>query len=136
MAKVVLICDDEPEIRRILMHLLSPHYTVVEAACGEEALALISGRRPDLVVLDMVMPGLDGLGTMKAYRELDPTLPTLVLTGADEPETAIRALSLGAHAYITKPFEPAVLIDEVRSILEASAPDAGSEERPPWRVKL
>lgn len=136
MAKIVLICDDEPELRRILAHLLAPRYTVVEASTGEEALALIAKRRPDLVLLDMVMPGLDGLGTMKAYRALDPTLPTLVLTGADETETAVRALSLGAHAYITKPFEPAVLLDEVRSILEASAPDAGSDERPPWRVKL
>lgn len=133
--KIIQVCDDDAGVRGILVRLLSPHYTVVEASDGREALELIEGRCPDLVLLDLIMPGLSGLETLEAYHRTNPSLPTLVLTGTDEPEAACRALSMGAHAYITKPFDASVLLDEIRSMLESGAPEAGGDERPPWRVK-
>lgn len=135
MVKIVQICDDDAGVRGVLVRLLSPHYTVVLADGGREALALIAARCPDLVLLDMAMPGLSGLETLEAYHKTNPGLPTLVLTGSQEPEVAWRALSLGAHAYITKPFDAAVLLDEVRSILDSGDPETGGSERPPWRHK-
>ena len=134
MAKTVQVCDDEPGVRAVLVRLLSPYFSVVLARGGGEALALIAARCPDLVLLDLVMPGLSGLETLEAYHKTNPFLPTLVLTGEQEPETALRALNLGAHAYITKPFDAAVLLDEVRSILDAADPERGGRVRPPWRM--
>lgn len=135
MGKLIEVCDDDAGVRDFLTRLLAPHYAVVAAGGGREALALIAEARPDLVLLDMDMPGLSGLETLEAYHRSDPLLPTLVLTGSQDPEVAWRALSLGAHAYITKPFDAAVLLDEVRSILDSAEPKAGGGERPPWRVK-
>lgn len=135
MVKTVQICDDDAGVRGVLVRLLSPHYTVIVSGGGDEALALIAERCPDLVLLDMVMPGLSGLETLEAYHKTHPLLPTLVLTGAQDPEVAWRAMNLGAHAYITKPFEAAVLLDEVRSILDSGDPETGGSERPPWRLK-
>lgn len=133
--KVIQICDDDRGVRGILVRLLSPYFTVVEASDGREALELIARRCPDLVLLDLVMPGLSGLETLEAYHRTNPSLPTLILTGTQEPETACRALGIGAHACITKPFDAAVLLDEIRSMLEPGASGAGGGERPPWRVK-
>lgn len=135
MGKIIQVCDDDPGVRDFLARLLSGHFTVVTASGGTEALALIAERRPDLVILDMDMPGLSGLETLEAYHRVDPLLPTLVLTGAQDPEIAWRALSLGAHAYITKPFDAAVLLDEVRSVLDSAEAKPGGGERPPWRLK-
>ncbi len=135
MAKTVQVCDDDPGVRGVLVRLLSPYYTVVLARGGQEALTLIAARCPDLVLLDLVMPGLTGLDTLEAYHKTNPDLPTLVLTGEQEPEVACRALNLGAHAYITKPFDAAVLLDEIRSVLDSSDPETRGGERPPWRTK-
>jgi len=135
MDKIIQVCDDDAGVRDFLARLLSPHFTVVTAGGGREALALIAERRPDLVLLDMDMPGLSGLETLEAYHKSHPLLPTVVLTGAQDPEVAWRALSLGAHAYITKPFDAAVLLDEVRSVLDSADPRSSGGERPPWRLK-
>lgn len=133
MRRTVLVCDDDPEMRAILVSMLSRSCDVLAAGCGEETLALIAKRLPDVVVLDMVLPGLSGLETLEAYQRTNPGLPTLILTGKDDAEAAARALSLGAHAYITKPFEKEVLLDAIGSIFDASSPEDG--ERPPWRHK-
>jgi two-component system response regulator GlrR len=135
MLKTIQVCDDDPVVRQVIVRLCSPHYTVIEASNGYEALRLIKRRCPDLVILDLAMPGLSGLETLAAYHLTHPLLPTLVLTGADEPEAACKALSLGAHAYVTKPFESAVLLDEIRSMLDSGDPETGRRERPPWRLK-
>ncbi|MBI2789668.1 MAG: response regulator transcription factor [Elusimicrobia bacterium] len=133
--KVIQVCDDDAGVRGILVRLLSPYFTVVEASDGREALERIEARCPDLVLLDLVMPGLSGLETLEEYCKTHPGLATLVLTGEHAPEAACRALALGAHAYITKPFDAADLLDEVRGMLEAGDAGAGGVERPPWRVK-
>ncbi|MDD5302870.1 MAG: response regulator [Elusimicrobia bacterium] len=135
MAKTVQICDDDEGICGVLVRLLSPHYKVTVATCGSEALALIAERCPDLVLLDMVMPGMSGLETLEAYHKTNPLLPTVVLTGDQEPEDARRALDLGAHVYITKPFDSAVLLDEIRAIFASETLERDGSERPPWRVK-
>lgn len=92
MSKVILICDDDSDLRRFLKRLLSPCCVVAEAGDGREALALIAERRLDLVLLDMTMPGFDGLPTLEAYRKTRPLLPTVVLTGDRELDAAWRAI--------------------------------------------
>lgn len=134
MPKTVLVCDDDDSVRAILARVLSPHYAVTGATCGSDALARIREHCPNLVLLDMRMPGLTGLDTLKAYHKTNPHLPTVVLTGDQEPEDAAQALQLGARVYITKPFEAAVVLDEVRRILGTVTQPEDRRERPPWRV--
>ena len=81
MRKIILVCDDDSGVRRVLACLLSPHYAVIEASDGREALQLIAERCPDLVLLDLTMPGLGGLQALNIYHETHPSLPTVVLTG-------------------------------------------------------
>ncbi len=137
MSKTILICDDDAGLRRFLARLLSPRCGVVEARDGREALSSIAERCPDLVLLDMTMPELSGLQALEAYRGSHPFLPTVVLTGEHELDLARRALSLGARAYITKPFDAGELLEEVRFIFESGTREAaGPDLRPPWRLKI
>jgi len=136
MNKTIQVCDDDAGIRRLLTRLLSRRYIVTEASGGREALMLIAERCPDLVLLDIAMPALGGLQTLETYRKTHPFLATVVLTGHHELEIARRALELGARAYITKPFDAAVLLEEVRCVFDSGDRDANSRSaRPPWRLK-
>lgn len=136
MNKIILICDDDSDVRRLLACLLSPHYTVIEASDGREALRLIAEQRPDLVLLDLTMPGLGGLQTLKIYHATNPSLPTVVLTGHQELGIARRALTWGARSVFTKPFSTAPLLAEVRRAVEAEIDEiAAQEPRLPWRLK-
>lgn len=136
MNKTILICDDDSGVRRVLARLLSPHYAVIEASDGSEALRLIAERRPDLVLLDLTMPGLGGLQTLKIYHATNPSLPTVVLTGHQELGIARRALNSGARSVFTKPFSTAPLLDEVRRAVGAETDEiAAQEPQLPWRLK-
>jgi two-component system chemotaxis response regulator CheY len=135
MSKTILICDDDAGLRRFLARLLSPRYGIVEARDGRKALRSIAERCPDPVLLDMTMPELSGLQALGAYRGSHPFLPTVVLTGEHELDLARRALSLGARAYITKPFDAGALLEEVRFIFDSGSREAASPDlRPPWRL--
>jgi DNA-binding response OmpR family regulator len=134
----VLIADDEPRIRLALRRCLeSEGYEVDEAADGMEALDAIIRRAPDVMVLDIAMPNLDG---MRALQELEPLHGLLkprvvVLTAWGSLPAAMRAIGLGASAFIEKPLSPAALLRAVRDALEEGGPDAaGGAERDGVRV--
>ena len=117
----VLVVDDDVEIRILLSrHLRRLGYTVEEAGDGEEALALVGKVVPDVVVTDMAMPRLDGLGLLKALQRQDPDLPVIVLTGHGSFENAIHAMREGVlFDYLLKPLPNLALLEvAVRRALE------------------
>ncbi len=108
----ILIVDDDQQLRQSFEKLLSDEsYTVLTASNGEDVLSIIRSARIDLAILDVCLPGINGLKTFKAMREIDPKLPGIIMTAFGTTETAIEAMKLGAFDYITKPFDiPGVLI--------------------------
>jgi two-component system, chemotaxis family, chemotaxis protein CheY len=135
MMKTVLVCDDDADLRRILVRLLSPCARVLEAADGEAALELIAAEAPDVVLLDVTMPGRSGLETLQAYRDRRPCPATIMLTGTGEISIAREALRLGAVEFVTKPFDPQDLREEVRRRLgEPGGGDSTGSDGRPWRV--
>jgi two-component system response regulator MprA len=116
----VLVVDDDPAIRRVVCALLDlDEYGVLEAADGLSALELVRLERPNLVILDLTMPRLDGLRACRALRS-DPELAgtrVLVLTGRDLPDDWAAARDAGADAYIVKPFSSLALLDAVRRLV-------------------
>ena len=119
----VLIVDDEPQIRRALRTALAGHGYVVEIAeDGEMALAALAARPPDLVVLDLKIPGVDGFEVLRQTRAWSK-VPVIVLSARGEERTKVGALDLGADDYLTKPFGLEELLARVRAILRrAGAP--------------
>jgi putative two-component system response regulator len=119
VAATLLIVDDEPVNREVLTDLLAPDgYTLLEAADGEEALALAARHRPDLVLLDIMMPKLDGLAVCRALRA-DPALaeiPIVLVTALDDRATRLAGLTAGADDFLTKPVDRAELKTRVRTI--------------------
>ena len=116
----VLIVDDDPAIRRVVSALLDlDEYGLLEAADGQAALEVVRDERPDLVILDLTMPRLDGLGTCQALRS-DPELAgtRVVLTGRDQPDDRAAARDAGADAYLVKPFSSLALLDAVKRLTD------------------
>jgi len=113
----ILVVDDEPQILRSLRTTLASHgYDVQTAATGEEALAAVDGRLPDLVVLDLVLPGLSGLEVCRRLRAR-ASLPILVLSARGDERDKVAALDLGADDYLTKPFGVNELLARIRAAL-------------------
>jgi two-component system, OmpR family, KDP operon response regulator KdpE len=113
----ILVVDDEPQILRSLRTTLASHgYEVQTAATGEEALAAVDGRLPDLVVLDLVLPGLSGLEVCRRLRARS-SLPILVLSARGDERDKVAALDLGADDYLTKPFGVNELLARIRAAL-------------------
>ena len=122
----VLIVDDEPDVRALVRSSLSyarQDLTAVEAADGDEALAMIYSERPDLVVLDLALPKRDGFAVLEQVRG-KTDLPIIVLTARGLEEDKIKGLRLGADDYLTKPFSPRELVARIESVLRRSAPRA------------
>jgi DNA-binding response OmpR family regulator len=121
-APVVLIADDDADIRTMLVHALGKTYTVYEARDGEEARGLLAAiPRPDALVLDVMMPRLDGVELAKAVRQ-DPQLhgvPILFLTAKGHPLDVIAGINAGARHYVTKPFSVAAVLAKVASMTKA-----------------
>ena len=117
----ILVVDDEPQILRSLRTTLASHgYDVQTAATGEEALAAVDGRLPDLVVLDLVLPGLSGLEVCRRLRARS-SLPILVLSARGDERDKVAALDLGADDYLTKPFGVNELLARIRAALRRAA---------------
>jgi len=115
--RLVLVVDDEPRmIRFIRMNLELEGYHVVEAGNGIEALDQVRKHIPDLVIMDIMMPKMDGFETLRLLREIS-TVPVILLTVKGEEEDRIRGLELGADDYVTKPFSPRELISRVNAVL-------------------
>ncbi|MGH9542818.1 MAG: response regulator transcription factor [Terriglobales bacterium] len=116
-AAAILIVDDEPQIRRVLRTTLAAQgYTILEAGGGEEALASLRRERADLVLLDMNMPGLDGLETCRAMRAASD-VPIIMLTVRNAEHDKVRALDAGADDYVAKPFGFQELLARIRAAL-------------------
>lgn len=113
----VLVIEDEPEIRRFLRTTLPQQgYRLYEAATGQEGLAQAAARNPDIILLDIGLPDLDGLEIIKQVRQWTAT-PIIVLTARDQERVKIQALDLGADDYVTKPFGLGELLARIRVAL-------------------
>ncbi|WP_039985427.1 response regulator [Vibrio owensii] len=117
MNKQILVVDDHDDIRTLLGRYLSQHgYTVVEANGGDEMRSAIAKQKFDLVILDIMMPGDDGLTLCKELQEKQRT-PFIFLTAMSEDADTVVGLELGADDYLTKPFSPRVLLARVKAVL-------------------
>jgi len=118
----ILIVDDEPQIRRVLRTtLISHNYTVAEARSGDEALELIRDERPDLILLDVNMPGRSGLETCREIRATSD-MPIIMLTVRNTEHDKVQALDAGADDYVVKPFGAEELMARIRAALRRAAP--------------
>jgi two-component system OmpR family response regulator len=114
----LLVVDDEPNIRELLSASLRyAGFDVETAADGQQALRLVGSYLPDLVVLDVMMPGIDGFEVVRRMRENRQLMPILFLTAKDATEDKISGLTLGADDYITKPFSLEEVIARIRAVL-------------------
>jgi len=130
MGQLVLVVDDDPTVSDVVRRYLErADFEVTLASDGMAALAAAAARRPDLVVLDLMLPGLDGLEVCRRLRESDPDVPVVMLTALGDEADRVVGLSLGADDYVTKPFSPRELVLRVQSVLRrASRPvDATGE---------
>ena len=125
--KTILVVDDESRITQLARdYLTHAGFTVITAHDGPGALAAVKAERPDLVVLDLGLPGLDGLDVTRALRK-DSNVPVIMLTARGEESDKLVGLELGADDYMTKPFSPKELVARVRAVLrraESAAPAA------------
>lgn len=113
MKQRILLVDDEAGIRASLTVTLEPIYDVVCASDANQALGRFRRESPSLVLLDIILPGMDGLALLKTMRTEDPSIPVIMLTGTKTVKTAVDAMKLGAADYVTKPFD----VDELRLII-------------------
>jgi two-component system KDP operon response regulator KdpE len=118
----ILLVDDEPAIRHFLRASLDAHgYKIFEAATGEQAIAAVIAHRPDLVILDLGLPGMDGIEVTKKLREWTK-IPILILSVREHEQEKIAALDAGADDYLTKPFGIGELLARMRVALRHIAP--------------
>src|SRR6266540_644078 len=122
MAKTrLLVVDDDPQIQRMLRSQLAVRdYEVQVVDNGPDALQAVVDFEPHLVLLDITMPGMDGLEVCRQVREWS-SVPVILLTAADAPQTKMTALDLGADDYLTKPFHMGELLARVRAVLRRAA---------------
>lgn len=118
----ILVIDDDPAVTSVLKRGLAYEGFVVDTAgSGVEGLAIARDRAPDLVILDIMMPGLDGLEVLQRLRAADVQLPILMLTARDAPADEVQGLERGADDYVVKPFTFEVLLARVRALLRRQA---------------
>lgn len=117
MAKTILVVDDEPEIVRLVQaYLENGGFRVVTAADGEQALYVARHEKPDLIVLDIMMPRMDGLEFTRQIRR-ERNVPIIMLTAHSEESDRVVGLELGADDYVTKPFSPREVVARVRAVM-------------------
>lgn len=124
MAKeTVLVVDDERDILELIRYNLEKEgYRVTTVTSGEEALTIASNEQPSIVLLDLMLPGLDGLQVCRRMKQDDATrsIPIVMLTAKTEDSDIVSGLEIGADDYITKPFSPRVLVARIRAVLRRS----------------
>jgi len=124
MSTRILVVDDEPLYVRLLkVNLEQEGYQIVSASDGEEALEAISQNMPDLIILDVVMPKLDGITVMQRVRQFS-NVPIILLTALGEEQDRVKGLNIGADDYVVKPFSATELIARVRAVLRRSQDQA------------
>lgn len=126
--RTILVVDDEEKmVRFIRLNLEQDGFRTVAAFSGREALRKLNEELPDLVLLDVMLPDLDGFEVLRMMREIS-TVPIIMLTARGQEEDRIRGLELGADDYISKPFSPRELVSRVRAVLRRSEMSAGGPE--------
>jgi two-component system phosphate regulon response regulator PhoB len=120
----ILIVEDEEEIRELVAYnLVKQGYRAIPVGTGEEGLRRVQAEKPDLIVLDLMLPGVDGLEVCRSLKR-DPTtesIPVVMLTAKGEEADIVAGLELGADDYLTKPFSPRVLLARIRAVLRRKA---------------
>ncbi|MBA2505385.1 MAG: response regulator, partial [Thermoleophilaceae bacterium] len=122
----MLVVDDEPTIAEVVSRYLErAGYTPLTAGDGHRALELAAGETPDLIVLDLMLPGIDGLSVLKQLRDSGGRrVPVILLTAKGEASDRVIGLTLGADDYVVKPFSPAELVARVDAVLRRVNPPA------------
>jgi len=133
----VLVVDDEPSIVELVRFTLEREgFTTEVATSGQQALAMVRRQAPDLVLLDLMLPGTDGLEVCRQLRQMG-NVPIIMLTARASEVDKVVGLELGADDYITKPFSPRELVARVRAVLRrAASPAGGSAAGPPESQEL
>jgi two-component system KDP operon response regulator KdpE len=127
-AKLILVVDDEPRMRRFMqMNLDLEGYRVIEAGNGLEAVNRVREDLPDLVVLDVMMPEMDGFEALRLIRQTS-SVPIIMLTVKSEEDDRVRGLELGADDYVTKPFSPRELASRIKAVLRRTEMPAPVEQ--------
>ncbi|HSR87096.1 MAG TPA: response regulator transcription factor [Streptosporangiaceae bacterium] len=126
----VLVVDDEPNIRELVQVALKFHgCSVTTAASGREGLRQAEATRPDLIVLDVVMPDIDGFDVCRRLRAAGNEVPVIFLTARDTSSDTVTGLAIGADDYVTKPFSVEALVARVRAVLRRAS-RTGSQDQP------
>jgi DNA-binding response OmpR family regulator len=130
----ILVVDDHEEIREALAEILEEEgHEVLQAADGLDALEMISRRLPDVILLDIAMPGIDGLETLSRLKEIpeNATLPVIMVTAQGDRQNMVKAVQLGVRDYITKPWEPGEVEMCVNWAIKAAASESEQHHDPP-----
>ncbi|MEK7299535.1 MAG: response regulator, partial [Nitrospirota bacterium] len=114
MKKRVLLIDDEARVRTSLKMVLEPNYEILQAADAQEGLDTFRKEGPDLVLLDVILPGTDGLAVLETLRSESRMTPVIMLPGTKSVKTAVAAMKLGAADYLSKPFD----VEELRIVVD------------------
>ena len=134
LAPLLLLIEDEPQMRRFLRATLRAHdYQVVEAGTAREGLAQAAGRNPELILLDLGLPDLDGLEVVRTIRRSART-PVIVLSARGQEQDKVAALDLGADDYLTKPFGASELLARIRVALRRAALPPGAPAEPVFQT--
>ncbi len=137
--KTILVVDDEPTIREVVRKYLEQDgFKVVEAATGPAAVAALRAEPPDLIVLDIMLPGLDGLSITRSLRDpaesaslrLEGDIPIILLTARGEEIDRIIGFEVGADDYVVKPFSPRELVARVKAVLRRRSGESHADDRP------
>src|SRR5205807_4641403 len=115
---VILVVDDDPGVRESFRLILEDHYDVLDVPDGPRALDVVRSAHVDLVLLDIRLPGMDGIEVLERIKALDESVEVILVTAVKTVRTAVAAMKLGAFDYLTKPFEEDELLSLVRRALE------------------
>ncbi|WP_029914413.1 response regulator [Pelobacter seleniigenes] len=130
--KTVLIVEDEEDILALLhFNLMKADFNVICASCGEEGLKSVISSQPDLVLLDLMLPGIDGLEICRRLRADEATrnIPIIMLTAKGEESDVVKGLELGADDYVTKPFSIKVLLARIQAVLRRRKEESSQQEQ-------
>lgn len=122
-SRKILVVDDDPTMVKLInVNLKLNNYSVVEATSGEQALDVLAAETVDLIVLDIMMPGVDGWEVLKRIRSSRETeeMPVILVTAKTQDSDVIRGWELGADEYVIKPFNPLLLVEVIRMVLDRS----------------
>ena len=137
--QTIFIVDDEPTLRDVVRRYLEVEgYNVLEAETGPQALDMLGNHHPDLILLDVMLPGVDGFSIMRSLRndsayaplQTDGGIPVIMLTSRSTEEDRIAGFGLGVDDYVVKPFSPRELVARVKAVLRRANPDDAQTEKP------